>query len=173
MRYSSLANIAKDTICRKNPFPSLPGFPSSMYAAKWGLTDLYPEDEAILRSAIDTRSMFDTGWAGCKKEIRSFRIISDGNVVTIQTSADMDDFEDLIFDALEDGQDLTNDQVNELFDYYNDSDISTTVESEVTVPLTSYEDIMSIISRMEDENEKQLSAWFDVVKSWVAEVITH
>lgn len=169
----SLANIAKDTIASKNPFPSLPGFPSNAYAAKWGLTDLYPEDEAILRDAIDNRKTFDTGWVGCKKEIRYFRMISDGKVITIQTSAEMDDFEDLIYDAMDTEVELTDDQVNELLDYWYESDIDTSTQSETTVHLTTYEDAMTIVSEMENRDDEQLREWFEVVKEWVAEVITH
>lgn len=168
---NSLASIARDTIARKNPFPSLPGFPSNEYACKWGLTDLYPEDEKILRGAIENRKTFDTGWVGCKKEIRDFRMISDGKVLTIQTSAAMDDFDELIYDALDDDTELTDDQIEELNDYWNESlDMSTETESEATIPVTTYESAMEVMSKMEDENDKQLEEWFEIVKSWVKEV---
>lgn len=168
----SLSSSAKDTIARQNPFPHLDGLPSNAYGCKWGLTDLYPEDEAILRRAIDQRKTFDTGWIGCKKEIRSFRMISDGNVITIQASAEMDDFEDLIYDAIDDDTELTDEQVDELCDYwYNDTEMSTETESERTVPLTTYEDAMKVLSQLEEENDRQLNAWFEIVKSWVREIV--
>lgn len=169
----SLANIAKDTICRKNPFHSLPGLPSNAYGCKWGLTDLYPEDEAILRDAIDSRKKFDTGWIGCKKEIRSFRIISDGNVITIQAAAEMDEFEDLVYDAMDEEVELTETQMDELLNYwYNDTEMMTETESERTIKLTTYEDAMKVLSELEDENEKLLNTWFEIVKDWVRSVIS-
>lgn len=167
----SLADIAKDTIARKNPFPSLPGFPTGEYACKWGLTDLYPECEKILRDAIENRKTFDTGWVGCKKEIRSFRMISDGKVLTIQTSASMDEFDDLIYDAMETEEEVTDEQVEELHDYWYESlDMDTDAGSEMTIPLTTYEDAMELMSKMEDSDEAQLAEWFEVVKTWVKEV---
>ena len=166
----SLADIAKDTIARKNPFPSLPGFPSNAYAAHWGLTDLYPEDEKILRNAIDNRKTFDTGWVGCKKECHYFRLISDGNVLTIQTSAEMDDFDDLIYDAMDEEVELTDDQVAELEDYWSESDIASSAWSEVTIPLTTYEVAMEHIEKMIGHDAKQLDEWFEIVKEWVKEV---
>ena len=169
----SLADIAKDTIARKNPFPSLPGFPSNAYCAHWGLTDLYPEDERILRSAIDNRKTFDTGWVGCKKEIHYFRIISDGKVMTIQTSAEMDDFDDLIYDAMDEEVELTDDQVEELESYWYESDIDSSASSEVTIPLTTYEAAMEHIEKMIDHDVKQLDEWFEIVKEWVKEVTSH
>jgi len=166
----SLASIAKDTIARKNPFPPLPGFPSGTYCAHWGLTDLYPEDEKILRDAIDNRKTFDTGWVGCKKEIYYFRLISDGNVITIQTSAEMDDFDSLIYDAMDEEVELTADQVEELESYWYESDIDSSASSEATIPLTTYEIVMELISKMNDHDVKQLDEWFEIVKGWVKEV---
>lgn len=166
----SLADIAKDTIARKNPFTSLPGFPSNAYCAHWGLTDLYPEDEKILRDAIDNRKTFDTGWVGCKKEIHYFRLISDGNVLTIQTSAEMDDFDDLIYDAMNEEVELTDDQIAELEEYWYESDIDSSASSEVTIPLTTYETAMEHIEKMIDHDVKQLDEWFEIVKEWVKEV---
>ena len=34
--HKSLADIAKDTIVSKNPFPHLEGLPSNAYGCKWG-----------------------------------------------------------------------------------------------------------------------------------------
>ena len=167
----SLANIAKDWFGHPNPFSALPGFCSGRYACKWGLTDLYPEDEKILREAIENRRIFDTGWAGCQKEIRSFRIISDGKVITIMANADMDEFDDLIYDVMDTEVELTEEQLETLHELWVDSpEMSTYAESEKTVPVTTYEDAMEILSNLEDANETQLKEWSNVVKSWVKEV---
>lgn len=170
----SLAYIAEDTICRKNPFPRLDGFNESPYVCKCGLTDLYPEEDKILREAIESRKTFDTGWCECKKEIRSFRIITDGTIVTIQTYAAMDEFEDLVYDALDDDTKLTESQVEELIEYYyeNDTEVVTETGSEITIPVTSYENIMEHISRMEDKDDKELDTMFNIVKRWVKDVAT-
>lgn len=171
----SLADIAKDTISTKNPFHALPGLPSGRYGCKWGLTDLYPEDETILREAISSRKTFDTGWIECKKEIRSFRMISDGNVITIQASAEMDDFEDLIYDAMESDDKLTEEQMDELNHYWDlslldEEPMDTSTSSTITVPLTTYENAMKILAKLETANESQLNKWFEIVKGWVKEV---
>ena len=73
------------------------------YAAKWGLTDLYPESEDKLRQALLSGEDFDTGWWGCKKEIRYCRITQEIGMITVEVSAHMDDLwesDDLIYDAL-------------------------------------------------------------------------
>jgi hypothetical protein len=168
----SLADIAKDTIARKNPFPKLEGFNAGIYVCKWGLTDLYPEEERILRDAIENRKTFDTGWVDCKKEIRSFRMISDGTVLTIQACSSMDDFDDLIYDAAPDGTEFSDEQIEELTDYWNDSmDLSTDAEAEATVPVTTYKEAIGVLGKLEAQNEKSLDSCFQVVQSWVSEIL--
>lgn len=168
----SLANIAKDRIGKKNPFPKLDGFNTNFYGCKWGLSDLYPEEEKILRKAISDRRTFDTDWVECQKEICSFRLITDGNVITIQASASMDDFEDLIYDALDEDIEFTEEQLETLWDYWNDcTDISTDVMSERTINLTTYDEIMKILDELQNENDKQLNEWFEIIKSWLKEVV--
>ena len=170
--FESLYNVARPRIGHTNPFPALEGFPSGMDACKWGLTDLYPEDEAILRTAITNKQVFDTRWAGCKKEIRSFRMISDGNVLTIMASAEMDDFDDLIYDAMDTEEELTEEQIEMLHDFWYDSpEVTTETESETTIELTTYDAAMEALAKLEDENEKHLNRCFEVVKEWVKYVL--
>ena len=99
-------------------------------------------------------------------------MISDGKVITIQAFAEMDDIPDLFYDALEGNEELTDEQLNELEEYwYADTEISTEAEAEDTVELTTYEDAMKILSKLEDSVAKQLDEWFEEVKIWVKEVV--
>ena len=166
----SLANKAKDTICSKNPFPEL-DLSHGIYGCKWGLTDLYPESEKALRKAIENRETFDTGWVDCQKEIRSFRIISDVKIMTIQAFAEMDEFHELVYDAMETEVELTEEQMNELWEYYYESEIGTETQREMTIPVSTYEAAMEIIAQLEQYNDDELNGWFEIVKSWVSEVI--
>lgn len=73
------------------------------YASKWGLTDFYEESEKKLKDALDSSEDFDTGWWGCKKEIRSARIKREDGIITVEVNCEMDDLyeqDDLIYDAL-------------------------------------------------------------------------
>ena len=171
----SLANKAKDRIGQKNPFPKL-NFPESLYGCKWGLTDLYPQYEKIIREAIEKRETFDTDGVSCQKEIRSFRIISDGEKMTIQAFSEMDEWPELIYDALwdvtETEEELTDEQIEELTDYWNESlEMNTETQSEITIPVSTYEAAMETLETLEEQNEKQLNECFEIVKSWVKEII--
>ena len=73
------------------------------YASQWGLTDFYEESEEKLKDVLKSGEDFDTGWFGCKKEIRYARYVREGDEFTIEVSAHMDDLwegDDLIYDAL-------------------------------------------------------------------------
>lgn len=73
------------------------------YASKWRLTDFYPGAEEKLRAALASGEDFDTGWFGCKKEIRYARYTLEAGKLTVQVSSHMDDLwdsNDLIYDAL-------------------------------------------------------------------------
>ena len=50
--------------------------------------------------------------------------------------------------------------------------MDTETMSEETVPVTTYEAAMEILSKLENENDERLNSWFEVVKSWVQEVIS-
>ena len=165
--YESLAPLARDTIARKNPFPNLEGLPSNLYGAHWGLTDLYPQDEAILRRAVENKETFDTGWIGCKKEIRWFRIISNGDIATIMANEEMDVIDDLVYDVCPKDKELTEEQAEAVKEWFFEDGLSTESTIERTVKLTTYEDVMKVISELEDENYKILDHVADIVKNMV------
>ena len=168
----SLALLAKDRIGHKNPFPPLEGFAENGDACHWGFSDLYPESEKVLRDAIANKKTFDTRWVGCKKEICSFRIISNGKIVTLQTFAEMDDIDDLIYDACDDGVELTEEQIEEIKEYwYEDVETYTETSNERTIELTTYEDIIKNLVEMGDEDNKYLTDCFERVKSWIKMII--
>ena len=73
------------------------------YASKYALTDWYEGSEEILREAMASGDDFDTGWFGCRKEIRYARIVRENGLYTVEVSSHCDDLwdgDDLIYDAL-------------------------------------------------------------------------
>lgn len=70
-------------------------FSSPMYGdcCSWGPFELYEDHEKLLKLVLeDDIKQWDTGWAGCKKEIVSFRAARDGDEVVCQASCS-DDFD--------------------------------------------------------------------------------
>ncbi len=70
------------------PFDGLNG----VYAAHWGITDLYPEHEKALREAFGSGQPFDTREFGAKKEIQFARICRDeAGVLHVRVRCEADD----------------------------------------------------------------------------------
>jgi hypothetical protein len=81
-----------------NPFDGISG----LDAARWGVSDFYPEHQKALESVIATGKPFDTGWYSVKKEIQSARIsrAKHRGPISIEVSSCMDEGHDLIDTAL-------------------------------------------------------------------------
>lgn len=59
---------------------------------KWGASDFYDDKREELVAALASGKPFDTGWGGCKKEILTSRVFSDGKTLTCEVSVS-DDFD--------------------------------------------------------------------------------
>lgn len=149
------------------------------YAAKWGLTDMYPESEDKLRQALLSGEDFDTGWWGCKKEIRYCRISREEGTITVEVSTHMDDLwesEDLIYDALWETTRQEDELPEEIIDSIRDAAIFDGIDDhsdvEDTLPAdASYEDVLSLIDRMENQAEECAESMYktlcEIVKAHV------
>ena len=135
---------------------------NGVYASKWGITDFYPESEEKLKELIDSGEDFDTGWFGCKKEIRYARYRRENGVFTIEVSCDMDDLEDgaeLIYDALWETCKVECELPLWMIEsisadcYYCDIHDETTLTAELDGNAT-YNEIISKTEELEEEAEK-------------------
>lgn len=149
------------------------------YASKWGLTDFYEDSEQKLREALASGEDFDTGWFGCKKEIRYAKIERENGKVIVSVSCHMDDLyesDDLIYDALWSACKIEKELPEEILDSIRDAAIwdgldDYTSESTELSESASFEEICGSIGRLEESAEQHNSKMFDdlcfVVKSHV------
>lgn len=149
------------------------------YASKWGLADWYEESEEILRGAMASGEDFDTGYFGCKKEIRYARIVRENGEYTITVSSHSDDLwdsDDLIYDALwvvsESEEELPDDIIDSIRDAALDCGIDDNVEDSESLPDTAtFEEISELIGKLEDTTEAEVRDGFrrlcDIVKDHV------
>lgn len=130
------------------------------YASKWSLTDFYEEAEKKLREAIESGEEFDTGWFGCKKEIRYARYEKSKDSFFIAVSAHMDDLwdsEDLIYDALNEIG-IEEEVTEEVIDEIRDIAMEDGIEDEATVfskldSNASFDDVVRETEKAEEEAE--------------------
>lgn len=149
------------------------------YVAKWGLTDLYEDAESILRGVIDSKAPFETGWIGCRKEIRYMNIQRDEDGIHIFVSAHMDDLtdsNDLIYDALWevmheeiDLDDDIIDEIRECADFWGVTD-QTVTESHLDSD-ASFDEVLLEIADLESEAETDNERMFKLLCRIVKEVL--
>lgn len=138
------------------------------YASKWGITDFYEDVEALLREAVESGEDFDTGWFGCKKEIRYAMYTKNRYGFFITVSAHMDDLyegADLIYDALYEEFDVigvTDDLIDEIRELALEDGIDDVSYIDVRLPRdASYDDIIRATQEAEDEAEMKNKDKFD------------
>ena len=149
------------------------------YASKWGLTDFYEDSEQKLREALASGEDFDTGWFGCKKEIRYARICRENGAVTVEVSCHMDDLyesDDLICDALWSAYKIEKELPEEILDSIRDAAVDEQMddysEESDTLPAdASFEQICESIAVMvesaEKKNEEVFNELCEIVKAHV------
>ena len=135
------------------------------YGSNWGLTDLYPECEANLRTLMDSGEDFRTVW-DCKKELLSALVMRIDGKLRVTVSAWTDDLwesDDLIYDALSDATDreecLTVETLSVIRTLASEAGIDDHAEVSQMVP-DSYDALMCAIPFLADEAEKECGRWY-------------
>lgn len=147
-----------------------------LYAAKWGLTDFYEESERKLRDALNSGEDFDTGWWGCRKEIRYARIVRKNGEICVSVSCHMDDLyeeDDLIYDALWEERHTEEELPDYLIDLIRDAAIDEGLEdcTEVSGNLpagATIDHVAAMITLLEEAAERQNTEMYDRLRAIVA-----
>jgi len=150
---------------------------SGEYAAKWGLTDFYPEAEDKLKELIESGENFCTKW-GCKKEIRYADIERTDTECVVTVTSHMDDLDDegdLIYDAVWETMhiepELPEAFIQDVYETAMDMDLDDCTSLEQHLPRTAtYEDICSAIEELENQTEKYNTQMFEVLCGIVEEL---
>lgn len=151
-------------------------------AAKWSVTDFYPECERKLRELISSGEDFDTGYFGCRREPRTARICRAGGKLTVEVSVSMDSLyeeDDLIYDALFEVygvEELLPDEVltriNDLAIEFGLNDYSE--ESETLPSDAPFEKVVEAMERLEKgalvSNEDMYHTLCNIVRNEAAEL---
>jgi len=144
------------------------------YGSKWGLTDLYPNCEANLRTLLESGEDFCTEWYS-KKELLSVVLMRISGKLTASVSAWTDDLwesDDLIYDAVWEAtgreECLTEDTVSAIRDTAFEAEIDDHTCVSCDVP-DDYDKLMDTISEMADAADKECNKWYQTLVEIVKE----
>jgi hypothetical protein len=136
------------------------------YAAKWGLTDFYPEAEQKLKDLLASGEDFTTTY-GCKKEIRYCEITKDTGAddLWVTVTAWMDDLWDgdaLIYDTMKEEIELPEDIIYGIREAAIDCEIDDHTTLSILLPASAtYADVIEAIESLEAETEEGNTNMFD------------
>ena len=142
------------------------------YATKWGATDFYDDDlKQSLGELIASGEPFKTDSIDSRKEIFGWSLSRKyvGGPMTIHTWAAMDEEGDLVYDALPDGVDLDEEEVEEILDLY-DGVFETGQEQEIDGSAT-LDDVLKKVDELIDDDEQYLQENFEQMKAIVTEYL--
>ena len=142
------------------------------YASHWGLTDLYPENEKLLREWIESGKDFATTWWGSKKEIVSAKYEAEGDTITVMVSQEIDDLwfsTDLIEDAIceldLDWDEPSDDAIEAIRDEAMEFGLDDGARAEITLPRNStYDEVMAATLKAWDETSDKLHSGYETLK---------
>lgn len=171
---------------------------SGVYCSHWGLTDLYDDCETKLRELIESGKDFVTNWCGSKKEIESARYSRCGDEFTVEVGASMDDmwesydlFSDAVWEILHDPMYPLSKNVRDNLEYITETDMdddgekfvdcvtdmaidagiddNATCSETISASDATYEKIMGIVEKLEDEAASLLNEYYVQYKNIVYE----
>lgn len=149
----------------------------NFYGSHWGLTDLYPNCEANLRTLLSSGEDFRAEWDS-KKELLSAEVMRINGKLRVVVSAWMDDLwesDDLIYDALWDAckssDDLAPEVIEAIRDAANDSGIEDHAYSRWEGQCDDYEALMHIVSDLADFADEDCQKYFGELKTLVEEAV--
>ena len=126
---------------------------------------LYPEVRGMLKEALVSDEDFNTGWGCFKKEIESIRIQAIGDTIIVSVCESMDDIPDLIYDC-DNSDDLTDDEIDELVDYWDISDYKTYTYRDAYIDRnSSLKDILKVATKLINECHDFLEAGFKYMQT--------
>ena len=130
--------------------------------------------------ALNSGEDFDTGWWGCKKEIRYARIVREDGEITVEVSCCMDDLwdgNDLIYDALWEERHTEEKLPDDIIDSIRDTAIDDGIDDnsrvsdsflDCRVAVLAFDDIVDRIARLEETAENMNSNMYARLRGIVA-----
>lgn len=158
----------------KRTYKTVPqeGFDSEIWG-RCGLSDLDPNAETELRHAVSSGKPFNTGWHYFDEADYSLRIVRDDRVTVVECHDEIDELFDLIDDCLFDGEELTDEQYDEVCEAcYFDFDFTTELTESIQLPSTaSFDNVMAKARELIEDCRKSLDDSYNFCLGTVLQVL--
>lgn len=145
------------------------------YASHYGATDLYESIEKDLRKLVACGEPFKTCSLNSQKELYGWRMERTlaGGPISVTVNQWMDEGQDLVYDALPDDVELSDDQIDEILDawIFGCDGASETSETAVVPGDSSLDDILKKVTELLGETDSRLNEWFELMKGTVQEYL--
>lgn len=145
-------------------------------ASRYGLTDLRSDVAEKLVQILKGKKPFRTGWMTSRKELSGWmmsRRLYDGDV-TVCVSTEMDEYEDLVYDATPDGEDLSEEEIALALDLFaNEWECCYSCKSEAVLPGNgiTLEAVLTAVQTLGDSNDTVLANSFAIMQGFVADIL--
>lgn len=131
----------------------------------------YPNCREQLEKDLACGCDFNTGWHGFKKEPQSIHIFAEGDAINVEVNVFIDDMPDLIYDC-DGGEDLTEEQIDEVYDAWCGTLYTTEVNDYGRLPRdASLQDILDLACYLAANCSEELDEGFRFLQDTVKEVI--
>lgn len=142
-----------------------------IYASHCGVTDLYKRAKEDLNQLLLSGEPFETKGLASKKELASWsmsRELVDGPI-SITMKCWMDEGPELVDDALPDGVELSDEQIDEILDIYITcyEGIYHAEETSVIAGTSTLDDVLEKVSELYDSANQALDSWFQIMREIV------
>ena len=142
----------------------------SIYSSQWSCADFYNDAEQKLSELLSNGENFKATGSS-KKELSSFDIIKQDDKIIIIVNAWMDEFEDLIYNTIDDEEvDISEELEDEIIDLFISLDVVREVSNIKQISVNStLKDIQDVLTELEKQGLQELEENFKVIKSVIQE----
>lgn len=149
---------------------NLPGLEPGCPIGHFDFEDLRPGPKEILQRAIESKIPFDSGWHGTDHGFAYMRVQSDGRMMKLSVSQEMDDWPEVVTDCPL-GETLTEDEIDRLEILVYSMGFTTSTSISIEIGWEPFERVMVRLNGMAGSTDALLEKNFDMLRQLVKEVV--
>ena len=149
---------------------NLPGLEPGCSIGHFDFEDLRPGPKEILQRAIESKIPFDSGWHGTDHGFAYMRVQSNGRMMKLSVSQEMDDWPEVVADC-PGGETLTEDEIDRLEILADHMGFTTSTSISVEIGWEPFARVMVRLNNMAKSTDALLENNFNMLKNLVNDVL--